>query len=195
VKIGAVILAAGNSSRLGRAKQLLQYRGESLVRRTARAALDAGCRPVAIVVGPVRETVAAALHDLEVELVPNESWRRGIGTSIRSGVGALKECDALVILVCDQPHVSAQLIRQLSAVHEETRKPIVASAYASTLGVPVLFARDYFDRLLALGDEHGAKFLLVAEPNDVARVAFPRGAVDIDTASDLEKLLSRQAAG
>jgi molybdenum cofactor cytidylyltransferase len=150
---------------------------------------------VAVVVGPERETIAAALHDLEVELVPNESWQRGIGTSIRSGVEALKECDALVILVCDQPHVSARLIRQLRAVHGETDKPMVASAYAGTLGVPALFARERFDRLLTLGDEHGAKSLLVAEPNDVARVDFPRGAVDIDTAADLEKLLSRQAAG
>jgi molybdenum cofactor cytidylyltransferase len=195
VKIGAVILAAGNSSRFGRPKQLLQYRGESLVRRTARAALEAGCQPVAIVVGPEGRTIAAALHDLEVKLVPNESWQRGIGASIRRGVEALKECEALVILLCDQPHVSARLIRQLGAIHGETQKPVVASAYAGTLGVPVLFAREYFDRLLALGDEQGAKFLLAAEPDDVARVDFPKGEVDIDTTSDLENLLSDQAAG
>jgi molybdenum cofactor cytidylyltransferase len=188
VKIGAVVLAAGGSARLGQPKQLLRYRGETLVRRAARAALDAGCAPVAVVVGPERTKTAAVLRDLAVIILPNESWQRGMGTSIRAGVEALQDCDALTILACDQPHVDSTLIRRLLAQHEQTQKPMVASAYAGTLGVPALFARTCFDQLLSLGAEQGAKALLTVQPNDIAQVDFPEGAVDIDTPADWERL-------
>jgi len=188
VKIGAVVLAAGSSSRLGQPKQLLLYQGQTLVRRAAGAALGAGCAPVAVVVGSERTKIADSLHDLEVIILPNESWRRGIGTSIRAGADALKDCDALIILACDQPHVGATLIRQLAARHHETQKPIVASAYAGTLGVPALFARSCFEELFLLGDDEGAKILFSARPNEVAQVDFPEGAVDLDTPGDWARL-------
>lgn len=190
MKIGAVVLAAGSSSRLGQPKQLFLYQGQTLVRRTAGAALGAGCTPVAIVVGSERKKIAGNLHDLEVIILPNDSWRRGIGTSIRTGVAALKDCDALIILACDQPHVGATLIRQLVARHEETQKPMVASAYAGTLGVPALFGRSSFEQLSLLGDDEGAKILFSARPNEVAQVDFPGGAVDLDTPGDWARLSS-----
>jgi molybdenum cofactor cytidylyltransferase len=189
VKIGAIVLAAGSSSRLGQPKQLLRYDGETLVRRAARAAIDAGCAPVAVVVGPERKEIADGLHDLEVIILPNESWQRGMGTSIRVGVDALRGCDALIILACDQPHVGAKLLRQLAARHQETQKPMVASAYAGTLGVPALFARECFENLLSLGGKAGDKTLLTAQPDQVARVNFPEGEIDIDTPPDYQALL------
>jgi molybdenum cofactor cytidylyltransferase len=192
VKIGAVILAAGSSSRLGRPKQLLQYRGETLVRRAARAALDAGCAPVAVVVGKERKEIADNLDDLKVIILPNESWQRGIGTSVRIGVEALKGCDGLIILACDQPHVTQSLIQQLIARQQETRKPMVASAYSGTRGVPALFLRAFFEELLSLGENEGAKALLISRPNDVAEIDFPAGAVDLDTPEDWARLRPRE---
>jgi molybdenum cofactor cytidylyltransferase len=193
LKIGGVILAAGSSSRLGQPKQLLLYRGQTLIRRAIQAALGAGCAPIVVVVGSAREKVAESLHDLEVIILPNESWRRGIGSSIRAGVNALRECDALAILACDQPRVEAALICQLIARQEETGKPTVASAYAGTLGVPALFVRACFAQLLSLGDEQGAKALLIRRPNDVAQVDFPAGAVDLDTPEDWARLRMRES--
>jgi molybdenum cofactor cytidylyltransferase len=190
--IAAIVLAAGGSSRLSQPKQLLRFEGESLVRRAARAALDADCTPVVVVVGQQREPVVAALHDLSVTLVPNDFWEGGIGTSIRAGVRSLSDSDALIILTCDQPHVDATLIRQLVARHEETQKPMVASAYAGTFGVPALFGRSCFEQLLSLGDEQGAKVLLTARPNDVAQVDFPEGAIDVDTPEDWARLGSAE---
>jgi molybdenum cofactor cytidylyltransferase len=188
VKIGAIVLAAGGSARLGQPKQLLRFRGQSLVRRVVEAAIKAGCSPIAVVLGEKRREIAAALRGLSVVIVPNESWQRGIGSSIRAGVKALKTCDALVILVCDQPHVTADLIRALMHRHEETNRPIIASAYLRTLGVPALFARDCFEKLLSLGDKQGAKSIILTQPDDVARVAFPNGAIDIDTPDDYRNL-------
>jgi len=190
--IAAVVLAAGGSSRLGQPKQLLEFEGQTLVRRAAQAALDAGCAPVVVVVGPDQERIATALQDLEVILLPNDSWRRGIGTSIRTGVEHVRSlaCDALVILACDQPHVSAFLLRQFVARHQESPCSIVASAYAGTVGIPALFPRTSLNDLLSLGDDEGAKALLTAQPDNVTSIAFPGGAIDIDTQEDFDALSS-----
>ncbi|MEO5718245.1 MAG: nucleotidyltransferase family protein [Chthoniobacterales bacterium] len=188
VKIGAVILAAGSSSRLGQPKQLLQYEGRILVRRAAEAAFAAGCDPVAVVVGAEREKVAAALRDLAVLIVPNEDWAHGIGTSIRAGVARLRENDAVLLLVCDQLFLSADLLRRLIDDQQKTQKPIAASAYAGTVGVPSLFTRACFAQLLSLGEEEGAKTLLTSPPNEVAQIDFPLGAIDIDTPGDFRAL-------
>lgn len=185
MSVGALVLAAGGSSRLGEPKQLLPYRGQSLVRHAVLAALGAACEPVVVVVGQQHAQIKAALHGLPVTFAPNEFWERGIGSSIRLGVAALKGCSAIIILACDQPHVSAELIRQMRAVHEATTKPIVASAYESTLGVPALFTSTFFPALQTLPDALGAKSLIAAYPSDVASVDFPQGAVDIDTPDDL----------
>lgn len=185
MKVGAIVLAAGSSSRLGQPKQLLEYEGRTLVRRTAEVALGAGCDPVAVVVGAQREQVTAALRDLAVEIVPNDNWERGLGTSIRAGLARLQESDAVILLVCDQPKVDAQVLRQLIARQEQTGQPMVAISYAGTRGVPALFTRACFEQLLSLGDAAGAKTILLARPAEVAAVDFPAAALDIDTAEDL----------
>lgn len=190
MKIGAVILAAGASSRLGRPKQLLQHRGQSLVRRTAVEALGAGLSPIAVVAGAEHERIEAELRGLAVLVVPNEDWSRGIGTSIGAGVETLTDCDAVIILACDQPHVDAKLLRRLMETQERTGKPMVGSAYSNTLGVPALFARAYFAKLCSLPAQQGAKALLSAQPNDLAEIDFPEGAIDIDTLADC-RMLSR----
>jgi molybdenum cofactor cytidylyltransferase len=201
--IGAVVLAAGESSRLGQAKQLLEFRGETLVRHAARAASEAGCDPVLVVIGENRDAIASALgiRDSRIPsspgreemagpvLVENREWRRGVGTSIRSGLEQLPhDLAAVVLLTCDQPFVDASIVRQLLLAWEETGKPIVASGYANTLGVPALFDRCCFDALLELPDDSGAKTLIASRPAEVCPVGFEQGAVDIDTPEDFERL-------
>lgn len=188
MRVAALVLAAGGSTRLGQPKQLLEFRGQTLVRRIAQAALAAGCCPVVVVVGQDRESIAATLQDLALKLVPNEKWNEGIGSSIRAGVKALPDCDAVLIAACDQPFVSADLIRQLIRRHEDTGQPIVASAYSGTCGVPALFARRYREELLALPNEHGAKAIIARQSAEVATVDFPEGAIDIDTPADYRAL-------
>jgi molybdenum cofactor cytidylyltransferase len=190
VKIGAIVLAAGGSTRLGQPKQLLPYKGQPLVRSIASAALEAGCDPVVVVVGAEKEKVVGALRGLAVKTVPNESWERGMGTSIRAGVAPLQECGALIILACDQPHVDAAVLGQLIKLQKETRHPMAACAYAGTRGVPALFAQSLFPDLLALRDAEGARKILMARPEEVALVDFPPGKIDIDTIDDYRALLA-----
>jgi molybdenum cofactor cytidylyltransferase len=190
--IGAVIVAAGSSSRLGQPKQLLRFKGESLVHHIVVAARQAGCSPVIVVIGSNSEKVTGELRSTNAVIVENENWQCGIGSSIRAGVRRLvdhaPELDAIVLLVCDQPGVNADTIRNLINLRETTKKSIVASRYAETLGVPALFDRSLFDELLSLGNEAGAKSIILRNRECVAQLAFPEGAIDIDTWEDWENL-------
>ena len=201
--VGAIILAAGGSSRFGRPKQLLIFRGETLVRRAVRAAAEAGCDPVIVVVGGIDDAIQSEVDIRDSRISPssapgkttramvveNAEWRNGVGTSIRRGLEDLPGfIEAAVLLTCDQPFVEASVVAELMAAYEKTRKPMVASSYANTLGVPALFDRSCFADLVALPADSGAKTLIATRPNDVAAVAFERGAIDIDTPEDFERL-------
>ncbi len=184
-KIGAIILAAGSSSRLGHPKQLLRHRGETLIRLAAVAALAAGCLPVVVVAGAAHEAVARELTGLSVHVHHHAEWQRGIGSSLRAGVEHALQLaptlEALVLMVCDQPFVTAEVLTSLIAARAETRRPIAASAYSGTVGVPALFGRKLFPRLAAIPDAYGAKHLLGAMQDQITPVPFPRGSIDIDT--------------
>jgi molybdenum cofactor cytidylyltransferase len=203
--IAGVVLAAGASSRLGQPKQLLMFQGETLVARAVRAAAEAGCAPIVVIVGDngeeikqslaIRESRIASPFGLEgaagPRVVENAEWQRGMGTSIRRGLELLpKAVQAAVLLTCDQPFLDAAIVRQLIAAREDTGKPIVASSYANTLGVPALFDWSCFDALLALPDSAGAKALIFSRRAEVASIPFARGEIDIDTPEDWERLTS-----
>ena len=194
-KIGAIILAAGESSRFGQPKQLLPFRGKTLVRTVIDAAHEAGCSPVAVVTGSDSEKIRGELTQANIIEVRNKNWQRGIGSSIRSGVHALTDRSpdvaAILLLVCDQPAVNERVIECLFATREATKKDIVASSYADTVGIPALFDRSLFKDLLELGDECGAKSIILKTPERVAKFAFPEGAIDVDTWEDWKRLNER----
>ena len=191
-RIGAVILAAGGSSRFGQSKQLIPFRGKSLVRRIVDAACEACCAPVVVVIASEDGKLLRELDRAGIAIVQNHQWERGIGSSIRRGIEALtngsKAVEATVLLVCDQPAVDARVIQRLIALRETTGKNIVASSYANTLGVPALFTRSVFQELLSLDDDAGAKSIVLRTPERVASLSFPEGQIDIDTWEDWEKL-------
>ena len=187
VRVGAVILAAGGSTRLGQPKQLIQFRGEPLVQRVVRAAQEGGCSPALVVTGESHESVIAAVVASRPLIVRNENWSRGIGSSIRLGVEELYQhaIDAIILLICDQPAVDTGVVCALIAEHKRSSCPIVASRYAHTLGIPALFHRSVFDELRRLPEEDGAKALVQENLSRVAQVDFANGAFDLDTREDL----------
>jgi molybdenum cofactor cytidylyltransferase len=192
LQVAAVVLAAGASSRLGRAKQLLDHGGRSLVRHAAEVASAAGCSHIFVVVGARAETVRATLTGLDAQILENPEWREGMASSLRRGISALPEdVDAALVLLCDQPAVSPELLETLLATQRKTRKAIVACRWDDAVGPPALFLRKRFPALLALSGDTGARSILKREGDRVALVDFPDGAFDVDTPEDWERWQAR----
>jgi molybdenum cofactor cytidylyltransferase len=122
----------------------------------------------------------------------NPDWQSGLGSSIvvgmRNAMNLAPDLDAAILLTCDQPFVNAAVLTRLMQFRPTTGKPIIASAYAETLGIPALFDRSCFPDLLRLKGDSGAKGIILARPHDVASFDFPAGEIDIDTVADYEKL-------
>jgi molybdenum cofactor cytidylyltransferase len=190
-EFGIIILAAGASTRMGQSKQLLPVKGEPLLLRSINTAIHSGAKKIVVVLGANEKAHRDLIGDLNVESVFNERWQTGMGSSIKAGLSALPELssslEGIVVLVCDQPLLTADHIRQLISKHTETSKPIVASGYAATSGVPVFFHKSYFGQLMGLKDEQGAKKVIQENPGDVALQPFPQGEIDLDTPEDYDR--------
>lgn len=192
--VGAVILAAGSSSRMGSPKQTLQFRGESLLRRAALAALGAGCRPVIVVTGAHSELSRRELDGLDVREVLNTRWETGMASSIRAGVESLisadADADAVVLMLCDQPHVTAEVISDLVAAHRATGRFVIASTYGGSSGVPAIFGRALFNELARLEGAVGAKQVIKKHASKAHFLPFPGGEVDVDTPDHFSRLIA-----
>ena len=189
--VGVVILAAGASTRMGTPKQLLLLKGRSFLRHAAETALASVCQPIIVVLGAYAEQVRQEVEALPVQVVENPRWAEGMNSSVWAGITALDvmpdKISAVMLTLCDQPFVSAQVINQLVETYHVTGKPIVASEYAGTLGVPALFSRSFFSELKALRKGEGAKQLITKHAHEVFGVPFPEGAIDIDTPKDYKQ--------
>ncbi|MEP7078319.1 MAG: nucleotidyltransferase family protein [Chthoniobacterales bacterium] len=194
--VGALILAAGGSTRFGEAKQFLVFDGQALLRRVVVAAQEGGCAPIAAVVGQEWERAGAELAGTGAHLVHNREWERGIGTSIRCGIKYLvrdaPSLEGAILLACDQPYVNGEVISRLIGERKKSGKTIVASHYAGTLGIPAFFGASWFGALCSLDDESGAKSLLQSHHGDMAHIEFEGGAVDIDTPDEYASLTSHE---
>jgi molybdenum cofactor cytidylyltransferase len=189
----AIILAAGASGRLGRPKQNLEYKQQTLLQRTIATAISSGCEPVIVVLGANAQIIKPFIKDQPVQLLENPDWAEGMASSLRAGIQFLSqypEVEQALVLLCDQPFVSVELIAALFDKQKESGKPIAASYYNDIPGVPVLFSRSFFPELLTLTGDEGAKKLLRKHPQDVVTVSFEQGRIDIDTAGDYERLLN-----
>lgn len=195
-RVAAVILAAGASGRLGQPKQLLQMEGESLLRRTARVALASGCEPVFAVLGFEAPRMALELAGLPIQAVVNEDWASGMASSLRQGVlealATRPKVDALLLLVCDQPHLSVAHLGSLLAAHRQAGQPITASEYDGKAGVPAVLARSICPELLLLEGDAGAREVIRRDPARMKTVAWPPGLIDVDLPEDLPGLPLRR---
>ena len=187
---GIIILAAGPSSRLGLPKQNLIYKGETLLQRAINVASASSCDIVIVVLGANDDVVAPTAENKKTTIVKNLEWQEGMASSIRAGVDTIQhlapEITSAILMLCDQPFANTALLDQL--IQKKQAKGIVACAYNDAIGPPVLFDKKYFDELLLLKGQEGAKKLLLKHPDDVETIPFPLGSVDIDTMEDYEKL-------
>jgi molybdenum cofactor cytidylyltransferase len=194
--IGVLVLAAGESTRMGRPKQLLPYRGSTLLRHAAETALAANLGPVLVVLGAEAERCREALEELEIRTVTNPDWRQGMGSSIRVGVGELERLlppvGGVLILLHDQPAVSAERLRELVAARREDL--IVAAGYGDVVGVPAYFRRALFGELQALDGVAGARKIIEDHRDRVRRFELPEARFDLDTPADYERASGKEGA-
>ncbi|MBX2968048.1 MAG: nucleotidyltransferase family protein [Cyclobacteriaceae bacterium] len=190
--IAVLILAAGSSSRLGQSKQLLEVSEVPLLRKTVLTALDADTSRVFVVLGHNATQHQQIIQDLNIDIMHHPGWHEGMGSSLKAGVSHILEnqahTQAILVLVCDQPFITTEHLNTLVSSYKASGAPIVASAYASTTGVPALFDKNKFAELLELENAQGAKKILEKNIQGVLSVEFPEGAIDIDTPADYKNL-------
>jgi len=192
MKIAAIVLAAGPSSRMGEPKQMLMVDGEPLLLKTVKTVQAVFGQHVVVVLGANETEHDGLLKPTAVETLYNADWPKGMGASLKAGLSHLlrsSHYDAIVVLDCDQPYLTPVHVQRLLSHHEQTKSKIVASRYADTSGVPALFSHTLFDDLLALGAEEGAKKLIGRYADEVETIPFTHGEVDLDTPEQYKAFL------
>jgi molybdenum cofactor cytidylyltransferase len=189
-KLSILILAAGNSSRLGSPKQLIEFEGQTLIERITETALSIS-EEVLVVLGGNADVILPKLARFEdsISIAFNPYWKQGMGSSIRLGVEKLAEnSDLILILLSDQPFISKVLLQNMLQTFANSQNSIVSCVYNNTLGVPILFDNSIFPELLKLNGEKGAKSFLYLYEGKISTIDFPEGNIDIDTLADVENL-------
>ena len=195
--IGAVILAAGSSARMGTNKLLIEIdAGRPIVARVADAAIDAGLSPVVVVTGHEAERVRAALAGSLVTFAHNPRYKDGLAESLKTGLAALPdEVAAALICLGDMPDVDAgHMTRIVSAFDPEGGGEICVPTWQGKRGNPVLFARRFFGEMMNLSGDVGARGLIAANPDLVREVSMEDDAVvtDLDTAAAMSAYRKRR---
>jgi len=193
IRTGVIILAAGSSSRLGQPKQLLEFNGKTLLKIAVEAAQNSLADSSVIVLGANADLIVEKIRHTKVDRVVNENWENGMASSMQKGLKYLMENsdpDQVILMLSDQPFVNNETLNLLIENKLNTSSEIIACSYNGTFGVPVLFTKKYFPELLSLTGNEGAKKLVMAHQDDLHAIDFPKGAIDIDTIKDYQRLKS-----
>lgn len=190
-QISLILLAAGESSRLGMPKQLLKYRGKNLLQHTIDLTLLLDIETF-VVLGAFKEEILARVNVYEGKVVENMAWSEGLSSSIRCGLsGVLKtnpETEAIILVLCDQPFLTTEILKVIIEKYHSSGKPIIHCSYGDTSGPPTLFHKSLFPYLMELKGGQGAKKVVDMFPDQVGYVDFPKGKFDIDTTADYHLL-------
>lgn len=190
--VAGVILAAGEGSRMGRVKQLLPFRGKTILESVVDSALASSLHQVIVVLGHQADLLTPLLEKRPVNIVVNPSYRKGQSSSLQAGLQALsEEAEAVLFLLGDQPLVSPELIDRILNAFALSPGPIVMPVCAGRRGNPVLFSRETFSRLMSLSEDRGARPLFDEYADRLIRLPVDDPAIhfDVDTEDDYGRLL------
>ena len=191
LELAVLILAAGESKRLGKPKQLLPYQQSTLLEFSISCAKSVSTN-ILIVLGANAAAIREKTDLSDDQIVINPNWREGIGSSIAYGIQSIvrkfSSCKQVMILLTDQPKISTQLLDKLVLSHQKDSCLITACKYGETIGVPAIFDQSLFSHLAELKNDQGAKPIIKSHISQTSLVDFPEGKIDIDTESDLKFL-------
>lgn len=194
--IAIIVLAAGSSSRMGRSKQMLEISGEQLLLTSTKSALASDATKVMVVLGANEPAHRKIIEKLSVEIITNANWQTGMGSSLKKGLQKLlqttPQLNAILVMVCDQPLLTTDHLNNLIQTFKTTKSQIVASHYSGDTGVPALFEKSFFEELLNLENNSGAKKIIQQHKEVVHTIAFPQGAIDLDTPDDYQNFIRRK---
>jgi molybdenum cofactor cytidylyltransferase len=192
ISIGVIVLAAGASRRMNEPKQLLEFEGKTLLRRTVETAVESIYKPVVVVLGANFERMKPEIEDLPVDIYFNESWQSGLSSSIKIGLENLlkiaPDSAASVMMLADQPLITANHINLFAEKFFQTKSSIIAAEYGETRGVPALFSRAIFEDFSHLSGDKGAKLIIEKYRENLSTINLPEAAFDIDTPQDFSRL-------
>ena len=184
----AVVLAAGEASRFGSTKQLAEFDGEPLAVRAIRTAESVCGSRTLLVTGNDWQRVAAACEPLQGFMVLNPRFADGLASSLAQGVRSVCDvADGMLLMLADQPLITAEHLESMVRTWNSSPDSICASAYADTVGPPVIFPRQYFFDLMELRGDRGAKAVIDMNRDKVVTIQFEDAAVDIDRPEDLNQ--------
>jgi len=191
--VAVIILAAGTSSRMGQPKQLLSYRGETLISYVIKCAIASSANLVITILGANGDRIEDNIGSFPITILKNNVWNEGISSSIRCGISYVEkyfsEIEAVIFLTCDQPFISTNLIDKIIDCYDADSQPIIASQYATTIGIPVLFPRILFPEIIQLKGDRGAKKIIERYRDRLKTIYFSRGEIDLDTFEDYQNFL------
>lgn len=189
-RVTAIVLAAGGSSRFGSPKQLLPWKGKTLLEHTVDTVLESSVSQVVVVLGHRAERIGAVLGQRPLEVVVNDAWASGQSSSVRAGLQSLPEtCDACLFVLADQPNLKPALIDDVLARYRRTLAPIVVPAYRGRRGNPVLFSRALFPELMERRGDQGGRQVIERHEEQVETVEVSDRSqfLDIDTVEDYDR--------
>lgn len=187
-----LILAAGSSSRMGRVKQLLPWKGATLIENAIRQAENSHAARVVVVLGANSEMIKNKVTTKRALFLDNNNWEAGMGTSIACGIDYVSELmenlDGVLIMLADQPLIDTAYLNEMLIHFESSSKNIAATKYKNRVGVPAIFSPVYFRELATLEDDFGAKNILENYKNDVFSIEAQEKTLDIDRQEDFDRL-------
>ena len=188
-----VLLAAGKSSRFGSPKQLLKWKESNLLQHALETAKGSLATHITLVLGSNYDLITENIDANSVEVIRNVSWEKGLGSSIAFGVKSVMKInpkvDGVLVMLGDQPLINSEYLNKIIASFYSNRKQIIASTYDNNKqGVPALFDACYFNELIELNDDQGAKRLIKKHSTNVKTIKCDIQNLDIDTLEDYESL-------
>ncbi|WP_339704445.1 nucleotidyltransferase family protein [uncultured Kriegella sp.] len=191
--LAVLILAAGQSSRMGKIKQLLPWKNTTLLGNAIKNAKSIS-KNVIVVLGAFAAKIKIIPDLREVRCIENENWQDGLGSSLAFGINFLRnstnEYQAVLVILGDQPLIDSVYLKSLVASHNHTKKGIIATAYGDKAGVPAFFSVKYFEVLGELDGDNGAKAVINSNKNDTMILSSNGKSIDIDTVEDYKKNLN-----
>lgn len=194
MNFGIIILAAGSSSRMTHSKQLLNYKGQTLIRNTALISQKLNAKQTICVTGFLETELKSELNDMAIQFVHNPNYKKGMSSSLVYGLKATnKDIDGILIMLCDQPLIPLNHFENIIRTASQLQNPIIATSYKNTYGAPSFFKRELFKELLDLDTKKGAKSVIKGHRNSTHFIDCEEAAFDIDTDTDYQNIVEDQS--